>query len=259
MYINTNFSSANSSLRTSKIEYIILHYTEIPLQDALARLISAKSEVSAHYLIKKDGEVLQLVDDYKIAWHAGKSSWKNFTHLNCYSLGIEIDNPGTSEFSAIQMQSCIELCSYLVNKHNINSSNVIGHSDVAPDRKIDPGIFFDWQMLAKHGLGYWHGLEYRQDLANTILYKFGQQGKEIANFQHDLRELGYKLNISGKIDSQTSNVIRAFQAHFCPELIWDKGGLGFYQNLSAIYHWDSFSEQALQKLLSSKSVINNNS
>jgi len=239
MYINTKFSSVNYPLRTCKIEYIILHYTEILLEDALAKLTDRESEVSAHYLIKEDGEVLQLVDDYKIAWHAGKSSWKNFTHLNSYSLGIEIDNPGTSEFSAIQMQSCIELCSYLVNKH--------------------PGIYFDWQMLAKHGLGYWHGLEYCQDLANTILYKFGQQGKEIANFQHDLRELGYKLNISGKIDSQTSNVIRAFQAHFCPELIWDKGGLGFYQNLSAIYHWDSFSEQALQKLLSSKSVINNNS
>lgn len=87
-------------------------------------------------------------------------------------------------------------------------------------------------------------------MANTILYKFGQQGKEIANFQQDLRALGYKLNISGKIDSQTSNVIRAFQAHFCPKLIWDKGGLDFYQNLSALYHWDSFSEQALQKLLS---------
>jgi len=135
MYINTKFSSVNYPLRTCKIEYIILHYTEIPLEDALAKLTDPESEVSAHYLIKEDGEVLQLVDDYKIAWHAGKSSWKNFTHLNSYSLGIEIDNPGTSEFSAIQMQSCIELCSYLVNKHNINSSNVIGHSDVAPDRK----------------------------------------------------------------------------------------------------------------------------
>ena len=148
------------------------------------------------------------------------------------------------------MQSCIELCSYLVNKHNINPANVIGHSDIAPDRKIDSGIFFDWQLLANQGLGCWHNLEYSQDLANTILYKFGQQGKEIANFQQDLRALGYKLNISGKIDSQTSNVIRAFQAHFCPKLIWDKGGLDFYQNLSALYHWDSFSEQALQKLLS---------
>lgn len=76
MYINTKFSSPNYPLRTSKIEYIILHYTEIPLQDALARLTDIKSEVSVHYLIKEDGKVLQLVDDYKIAWHAGKSSWK---------------------------------------------------------------------------------------------------------------------------------------------------------------------------------------
>jgi N-acetylmuramoyl-L-alanine amidase len=179
MYINTEFSSPNYSLRTSKIEYIILHYTEIPLQDALARLIDDESELSTHYLIKEDGEILQLVDDYKIAWHAGKSGWKNFSQLNLNSLGIEIDNSGTSEFSSIQMQSCIELCNYLVNKHNINPASVIGHSDIAPDRKIDPGIFFDWQMLAKQGLGCWHNLEYSQDLANTILYKFGQQGKEI--------------------------------------------------------------------------------
>lgn len=250
MYINTNFSSLNYPPRTKKIEYIILHYTEIPLQDALARLTDVKSEVSVHYLIKKDGEVLQLVDDYKIAWHAGKSSWKNFSQLNLNSLGIEIDNSGTSEFSSIQMESCIELCSYLVNKHNINPASVIGHSDIAPDRKSDPGIFFDWQRLAKHGLGYWHGLEYSQDLANTILYKFGQQGKEIIKLQQDLKNLGYKLNISGKIDIQTSNVIRAFQAHFCQKLIWDKGGVDFYRNLASIYYWDSFSEQALQKLLS---------
>ncbi len=250
MYINTEFSSPNYPLRTSKIEYIILHYTEIPLQDALARLTDIKSEVSVHYLIKEDGKVLQLVNDYKIAWHAGKSSWKNFTQLNHHSLGIEIDNSGTSEFSAIQMQSCIELCNYLVNKHNINPASVIGHSDIAPDRKIDPGILFDWQVLAKQGLGCWHNLEYSQDLANTILYKFGQQGKEIIKLQQDLKNLGYKLNISGKIDIQTSNVIRAFQAHFCPKLIWDKGGVDFYRNLASIYHWDSFSEQALQKLLS---------
>jgi N-acetyl-anhydromuramyl-L-alanine amidase AmpD len=105
-------------------------------------------------------------------------------------------------------------------------------------------------VLAKQGLGCWHNLEYSQDLANTILYKFGQQGKEIIKLQQDLRKLGYKLNISGKIDIQTSNVIRAFQAHFCPKLIWDKGGVDFYRNLASIYHWDSFSEQALQKLLS---------
>jgi N-acetylmuramoyl-L-alanine amidase len=250
MYINTKFSSVNSSVRTSKIEYIILHYTEIPLQDALTRLISAKSEVSAHYLIKKDGEVLQLVDDYKIAWHAGKSSWKNFTHLNRHSLGIEIDNSGISEFSSIQIESCIELCLYLLNKHNINPARVIGHSDVAPDRKIDPGIFFDWQRLAKHGLGWWHNLDYSQELANKILYKFGQEGKKIAKLQQDLRKLGYKVNISGKIDIQTNNVIRAFQAHFCPKLIWNKGGINFYRNLENLYEWDSFSEEVLQNLLS---------
>lgn len=84
---------------------------------------------------------MQLVDDYKIAWHAGKSSWKNFTQLNHHSLGIEIDNSGTAEFSAIQMQSYIELCSYLVNKHNINPANVIGHSDIAPDRKLTLAYF----------------------------------------------------------------------------------------------------------------------
>ena len=85
MYINTKFASPNYPLRRSKIEYIILHYTEIPLQNPLARLTDIKSEVSVHYLIKEDGKVLQLIDDYKIAWHAEKNSWKNFTQLTSFS------------------------------------------------------------------------------------------------------------------------------------------------------------------------------
>ncbi len=249
MYINSKFSSSNYSYRIKQIEYIILHYTEIPFEEALAKLTDVQSEVSAHYLIKEDGEILQLVDDDKVAWHAGESSWQNSTNLNQNSLGIEMDNFGVSEFSSKQMKSCIELCCYLVNKYELYFANIIGHSDIAPDRKLDPGIFFDWQMLAKNGLGIWHNINHSKDSKKTILHKFGQKNLAIKKLQQDLYTLGYKINISGQIDIQTNNVIRAFQSRFCAELIHSKGGIDFYQNALSIYDWDSFSEQVLQKLI----------
>lgn len=249
MYINSKFSSSNYLPRVKKIEYIILHYTERTFTEALAILTDIQSEVSSHYLIKEDGETFQLVDDNKIAWHAGESSWQNSTGLNQNSLGIEIDNLGIAEFTPSQMQSCIKLCHYLVDKYDINFVNIIGHSDVAPDRKLDPGIFFDWQKLAKNGLGYWHDIEYSKESAKIIWHKFRQKGSKIEKLQQNLRMLGYKINISGQIDIQTNNVIRAFQSRFCAKLIQDKGGIDFYKNLKSIYYWDDFSEQVLQKLL----------
>jgi N-acetylmuramoyl-L-alanine amidase len=252
MHINTKFFSPNCLSRVTEIEYIILHYTGISFQDALAKLTDIQSEVSTHYLIKEDGEIFQLVDDDKIAWHAGKSHWQGRDELNQNSLGIEMDNCGILEFSSNQMQSCIELCRYLVDKYHINPANIIGHSDVAPHRKIDPGIFFDWQTLANNGLGHWHNLEYSPDLAKTILYKIGHKGLGIKKLQQNLKMLGYKTNISGQLDIQTNNVIRAFQSHFCTELIRQKGGIDFYQDLTSTYNWDSFSNQVLYKMLSLK-------
>ncbi len=174
MHINTKFSSPNYSVRTKIIEYIIVHFTEIPFEDALEKLTNIQNQVSVHYLIKGNGEIFQLVSDDNIAWHAGKSYWHGQLALNKNSIGIELDNFGNNVFTLQQMQSCIILCKALMKKYNILSTSFIGHSDVAPDRKIDPGLFFDWKGCSIEGLEIWHGLDEPQD--NKTLFSFKNKG-----------------------------------------------------------------------------------
>lgn len=245
MLINANFTSPNFTDRKKPIEYIIVHYTEMPFNLALNRLIDKEAEVSSHYLIKEDGEIFRLVADDKIAWHAGKSFWKGQSALNQNSIGIELDNLGNNKFSREQINSCLTLSKVLVQKYSVPSINFIGHSDVAPDRKIDPGIFFDWQFFANNDLGIWHDvsrLEYKE------LYYFGDKGDRIRKLQHNLAHLGYKIEESSEFDMQTNYVIRAFQSKFYPSLLL-KRGVNFFNDFESIYSWDSVSEEMLAKLL----------
>lgn len=136
-----------------KISAIIIHYTEMhTAEEALERLCDPKDEVSAHYLIDKEGLIYQMVDDDKRAWHAGVSLWNNESDVNSLSLGIELDNKGNHPFPEVQMDSLIALCKDLMDKYNVAPENVIGHCHVAPDRKIDPGPFFPWNQLYELGL-----------------------------------------------------------------------------------------------------------
>ncbi len=253
MYINYKFSSPNHSPRIKNIEYVILHYTQMMFDDALSKLTDSESLVSCHYLIKANGDIFSLVEDDKIAWHAGLSAWKNSTKLNENSIGIELDNLGNTNFSKEQLNACAELCIYLKNKYNIDASNFIGHSDVAPSRKIDPGIFFDWELLSTNNIGIWHDIKYSQEVASRILFHFGQEDKKIFELQTKLAQMGYQMIKSGILDIETSNVIRAFQAHFIPEIIHKKGGIDFYCKLSSSYNWDQLSDIILQKLLTQTS------
>ena len=247
MRINNNFLSPNYSSRSQKLEYIMVHFTEMTFDDALGKLIDSASKVSAHYLIKEDGEIFQLVDEIKIAWHAGKSSWRGASSLNQNSIGIELDNLGNCKFKEPQMQSCIELSKFLMNKYNIAAENFIAHSDVAPARKIDPGIFFDWELCAKNNLGIWHNLHAPKD--SKKLFALGDQGVGIKQLQQNLRKLGYELEITSVFDMQTNFVVRSFQSKFYPEIIHQKG-VDFYIDDNSQYIWCSFSELILQKLLS---------
>ncbi|MDP4708586.1 MAG: N-acetylmuramoyl-L-alanine amidase [Rickettsiaceae bacterium] len=246
MLINNNFSSPNYSTRSQKLEHIMVHFTEMLFVDALKRLTDKTSEVSAHYLIKADGTIYQLVDDANIAWHAGKSSWHGVDSLNQNSVGIELDNLGNCKFNKPQMQACIELGKFLLKKYDIAANNFIGHSDVAPDRKVDPGIFFDWKLCAKNGLGVWHNLSTPKK--SELLISFGDKGSAVTNLQTNLRRLGYPINISSVFDTQTNFVVRAFQSKFYPECIHQKG-LAYYINNNSQYSWCSFSEDILQNLL----------
>ncbi|MEM9969734.1 MAG: N-acetylmuramoyl-L-alanine amidase [Pseudomonadota bacterium] len=135
---------------------IVLHYTAMESAEAaLERLCDEAAEVSAHYLIAKDGTVYCLVDEDKRAWHAGAGLWAGHGDINSRSIGIELDNDGTTAFPEVQMEALEELLADVMERHGIEPKSVIGHSDMAPDRKIDPGRLFDWQWLAARGLSVW--------------------------------------------------------------------------------------------------------
>ena len=149
----------NSKKRTyKKIRFLIFHYTGMKKEsEAIKKLINIESDVSSHYLIKNNGNILTLVPDLYEAWHAGKSSWKNYESLNQNSIGIEVTNPGHEfgykKFSKKQIFSLLKLSKFLIKKYKINSKNILGHSDIAPQRKKDPGEKFPWEYLSKNKIG----------------------------------------------------------------------------------------------------------
>lgn len=234
------YSSPNYDARIKNIKYIILHYTEMTFNGAVERLCSEESSVSAHYIIKDDGSIYQLVEDNYIAWHAGMSFWQGEEKLNESSIGIEMDNLGDHPFPKEQMSSCKDLCLYLMHKYNIAPQNVLGHSDIAPDRKIDPGIYFDWKYLAEHGIGIIPKNKYKKEHITSNNMNINEAQKILAN-------IGYKIAITGILDQQTSNVLRAFQSRLCPEIIMRKG-LEYYNNLDSKYELDNITWQTLLNL-----------
>jgi N-acetylmuramoyl-L-alanine amidase len=146
--------TVNFNLR--KPNYVIIHFTA---QDSAAQTIQTfsivKTQVSAHYVIGKDGKVYHMLNDYLRAWQAGISKWGSITDMNSCSIGIELDNNGNEPFAPAQISSLLSLLTYLKKTYNIPTANFIGHQDIAPLRKPDPGPFFPWKTLAAHGFGYW--------------------------------------------------------------------------------------------------------
>lgn len=158
--LNTNYTSPNYNERPLEkpINMVIVHYTDmLSAEEALQRLCDPASKVSAHYLIDKQGQIFQLVDEAHRAWHAGVSSWEGETDINNGSIGIELDNGGHTHgpepFPDEQIRSLLVLLKDLVDRHKIQPHRILGHSDIAPGRKIDPGPLFPWDILAKHGFG----------------------------------------------------------------------------------------------------------
>ena len=216
---NFNYKKRNPK----QIKFIIFHYTGMKRQsDAIKRLTSIKSKVSSHYLIKDNGEIVVLVPDLYVAWHAGVSSWKNFKSLNKNSIGIEISNPGHNsnykKFSKKQIKSILKLSRFLIKNFNISQKNILGHSDIAVDRKKDPGEKFPWEYLAKFGVGKWHSLSKK-----TLIYKRLKKINLIneKKFYYNLLKIGYSMKIPKKIkkDKFLYFVINAFQRRFRQELI----------------------------------------
>ena len=209
--------------KTNQIKFIIIHYTGMKKEsDAIERLTDIKSKVSSHYLIKNNGKIMAMVPDLYEAWHAGISSWKNFNSLNKHSIGIEISNPGHEydykTFSKNQIRSLKKLYKFLIKKYKINKKNILGHSDIAPNRKKDPGEKFPWKYLAKFGIGKWHSI-LQKTLIKNRRKKINFIDRKI--FFINLSKIGYLTKNSTKLkkDKFLNLVIIAFQRRFRQELI----------------------------------------
>ena len=211
--------------KTNQIKFLIFHYTGMKTEKAaINRLTDIESRVSAHYLIKQNGEIITLVPDLYTAWHAGKSVWKNYSSLNKDSIGIEIVNPGHDinykKFSKIQLESLIRLSRFLIKKHRINSKNILGHSDIAPERKKDPGEKFPWKLLSKKKIGYWHNLNQNELIKNRNLET---SSKEKNLFLTNLFKIGYQkkflYNSNFNRISFDQIISKAFQRRFRPEIV----------------------------------------
>lgn len=194
------------------IDTLVLHYTGMrTAQDAIDRLRDPAARVSSHYVVEEDGTVWQLVDETRRAWHAGVSYWRGRTVLNDCSVGVEIVNPGHDwgyrDFPALQMAAVCDLCLGLLSRHPIPARNVVAHSDVAPDRKQDPGELFDWRGLAENGVGLWP-----EDADGTALDADGVRGA--------LGAIGYRP------DMPLDKVLRAFQLHWRPESVTGEADAG---------------------------------
>ena len=207
--------------RLKEIKFIIFHYTGMKKQkDAITQLTNIKSKVSSHYFIKNNGEILTLVPDLHIAWHAGVSSWEKYKSINKYSIGIEISNPGHEhsykKFSKEQIKSVLKLSTYLIKKYKIKSNFILGHSDIAPDRKKDPGEKFPWKYLSRNKIGYWHNLK-EKELLKKRNQKVNQLDK--TKFIKNLYKMGYSRNISFKKYKYFKLLTSAFQRRFRQELV----------------------------------------
>ena len=208
------------------IKYLILHYTGMKSEkSAIQRLSKIQSEVGTNYFIKRNGEIILMVPDLYTAWHAGISQWGKYKFLNKNSIGIEISNPGHQfgyvSFSKKQIKSLIKLTKILTKKYKIKKDHILGHSDVAPDRKMDPGEKFPWNILYRNKIGIWHNFSNKK--LNSLRYKTVSV-KEISLFMKSLRKLGYpaKSNIFKNKLKFKKLLIKAFQRRFRPEMISGK-------------------------------------
>ena len=208
-----NFNRTKRSKKSIKI--IVIHYTGMQSErESIIRLCNPQSKASSHFLINQNGKVYRLVQDNRIAWHAGKSCWKHYTN-----------------FRKKQLSSLIKICKTLIKRYKIKKKNIVGHSDIAPLRKIDPGEKFPWKQLAKKNIGIWHGCK------PSLLRKFRRikifTQKDKVKFVKNLNNIGYCFSVKKK--SFFIKTVKAFQRRYRKELVnglLDKECLIIAQNLS---------------------------
>lgn len=218
------------------IDTIVIHHTATNDAETALKLLTQKQyQVSSHYVIDKDGDVYKLVDEYKKAWHAGVSSWRGREGVNDYSIGIELVNNGFQAFPEKQMNALIELCLGIMDRHNIDQRNVVGHFDIAPNRKIDPNEFFNWKKLFENGIGLYSDVSAS---SKDVLAYIGDKSDFVAGVSDKLRGFGYKLSKGDVYDAELNAVIVAFKRHYSIES-YD------------VYGWDALADARLNDIMES--------
>ena len=202
------------------IKFVIIHYTGMQSEiESINRLKNPKSKVSCHYLINRKGDIIQLVKEKYVAWHAGKSKWKKFVNLNSCSLGIELTNRGHQfgyeNFSSKQIDSLIRLCKSLKKRYHVKSENFLGHSDIAPLRKNDPGEKFPWKKLSTYNFGSWYSVK---------KYNFKKLSNKFIKtlFFKNLHKLGYRYFSIKRRTLKDKMIIKSFQQRYLPNRVTGK-------------------------------------
>ena len=213
--VNKSRNFSKKTRRLKDIQYLIIHYTGMQsARVSMERLKNPNSKVSCHYFINRNGDIYKMIDDTKVAWHAGKSKWKNIRNLNKYSIGIEIQNKGHfinyQSFPKKQISPLIILIKSLLKKYKIKKNNVLGHSDIAPLRKRDPGEKFPWNFLSSRGAAIWYPkfklkkTDFNSKIKRRIFFK-------------NVHKIGYRFFNLTKKSKSDRKVIMAFQRRFLPK------------------------------------------
>jgi N-acetylmuramoyl-L-alanine amidase len=221
MLIVKDAPSPNFDMRRSPPDMLVLHYTGMETGEAaLARLRDPEAGVSAHYLVDEDGTIHRLVAEERRAWHAGRGGWQGETDCNAASIGIEIVNPGHEfgyrDFPEVQVDAVISLISDIRTRWTIPDARIIGHSDLAPERKQDPGERFPWKRLASVGHGLWFEPAQERIAALGAPLGPGDEGLGVIVLRAGLHRLGYGLQPGGDYDAATRATVEAFQRHWRP-------------------------------------------
>lgn len=238
--------SPNFNDRRHPLDMLVLHYTGMESAGvAEARLCDPATEVSAHYVVREDGTIVQMVAEAKRAWHAGVSRWQGEDDLNSRSIGIEIVNGGHDvpladgelpPFPRVQIAALISLCRAILARHDIPQTRIVGHSDIAPERKRDPGEHFPWKTLSEAGIGLWpnpapglDGTAVRGTGLGT-----GDRGAAVERMQAMLLSIGYDLSVTGVYDALTEAVVTAFQRRWRPEQVTGQADLSCLAMIGAV-------------------------
>ena len=223
-------SSPNFNARKLPVSILVLHYTGMESGAAAReRLCDPAAEVSAHWIVYEDGRIENLVAEENRAWHAGRGSWNGIADVNSASIGIEIVNGGHNvpladgslpPYPDAQILAVIKLAKDIIERHGIKAQNVVGHSDIAPERKEDPGEHFPWAGLAAAGVGLWPAPVDTDETQDTrILFEAGDRDRGISIIQRGLADLGYGASVTGCLDEPTQAIIRAIQRRYRPTKI----------------------------------------